>query len=57
MLFRSGSTAGGQGGSGIVIVRFPSNYANANVTGSPTFANVGGYKYYTFASTGTITFQ
>jgi hypothetical protein len=47
---------GGNGGSGIIIVRFESAYASAtSTTGSPTFTNTGGYKTYTFTSSGSIT--
>jgi hypothetical protein len=48
---------GGAGGSGIVIISYPSNYANAaSTTGSPTFTNTGGFKIYTWTSSGSITF-
>ena len=50
--------AGGVGGSGIVILRYPSyGYSAATSTvGSPTYTIVGGYKTYTFTSSGSITF-
>lgn len=45
------------GGSGVVIIRYPSNYADAaSTTGSPTFTNTGGYKIYKFTGSGSITF-
>jgi hypothetical protein len=45
------------GGSGIVVLRYPNTYPNPSATsGSPTVANTGGYKIYTFNSTGSITF-
>jgi hypothetical protein len=48
---------GGNGGSGVVIIRYPSNYADAaSTTGSPTFTNTGGYKIYKFTGSGSITF-
>jgi hypothetical protein len=57
---RGGGAGGGapaaSGGSGVVIVRYLDSFSNAVVTGSPTFANVGGYKIYTFNGAGTITF-
>ena len=47
----------GNGGSGIVIVRYPSAFANASATtGSPSFYNSGGYKYYKYNASGSITF-
>ncbi len=52
-----GGGDGGNGGSGVVIVRYPDRYNNAtSVTGSPTLTISGGYKLYTFTSSGSITF-
>ena len=52
-----GSTLGGAGGSGVVIIRFPNTYANAVITtGSPTFTDNAGFKYYIFTASGNITF-
>ena len=51
-------TVAGSGGSGIVIVRYLNTYSLAAVTtGSPTFANIGGYYIYTWTQSGTITFN
>jgi hypothetical protein len=51
------ATTGGSGGSGIVIIRYPNSYPAANgTTGSPTYANTGGWRTYTFTSSGTISF-
>jgi hypothetical protein len=49
---------GAQGGSGIVIIRYSNTYSNAtSTTGNPTGpVNTGGYKYYTFTGSGSITF-
>jgi len=48
---------GGNGGSGVVILRYPNTYILAvSTTGSPTVTNVGGYRYYTFTGSGSITF-
>jgi len=45
------------GGSGVVIIRYPNTAADAvSTTGSPTFTNTGGNKIYTFTSSGSITF-
>jgi hypothetical protein len=45
------------GGSGIVIVRYPDTYnAAASTTGSPTITVANGYRTYMFLSSGTITF-
>jgi len=48
---------GAAGGSGIVIIRYPDSYAAASATtGSPTITVTGGYRIYTFTSSGSITF-
>lgn len=54
----SGSAmSGGNGGSGIVIIRYPDTYgAASSTTGSPTIVVSGGYRIYTWTSSGTITF-
>ena len=47
----------GSGGSGIVIISYPSIYANASITtGSPTITLANGNTIYTFTGTGSITF-
>ena len=47
---------GGAGGSGIVVIRYPDTSAAAtSTTGSPTYTVAGGYRVYTFTSSGTIT--
>jgi hypothetical protein len=52
----SGSTSGA-GGSGIVIIRYPSSYKlAASTTGSPTQTSANGYIIYTWTSSGSITF-
>jgi hypothetical protein len=49
--------AGGAGGSGIVILRYPSYLAPAtSTTGSPEMVVSGGWRVYTFVASGTITF-
>lgn len=50
------NTVGGTGADGIVIVRYPNTYPDATVTGNPTFTNVGGYKIYTWITSGSISF-
>jgi hypothetical protein len=48
---------GGAGGSGIVIVRYPSYLAPAtSTTGSPETYVSGNYRVYKFVASGTITF-
>jgi hypothetical protein len=38
-----------------VIIRYPNTLPDAaSTTGSPTFTNTGGYKYYKFTGSGTI---
>jgi hypothetical protein len=52
-----GSSSPGSGGSGIVIIKYANTFSNAAATtGSPTFANTGGFKIYTFTGSGSITF-
>jgi hypothetical protein len=46
---------GASGGSGIVIVAYPDTYdAAVSTTGSPTVTVTGGYRYYTYNSSGSI---
>jgi hypothetical protein len=47
--------AGGNGGKGVVIIRYPDTFANATVSGA-TLSVTGGYKIYRFTDTGSITF-
>ena len=52
-----GGGAGGAGGSGVVIIRYPSYFLPAtSTTGSPTITVTGGYRYYKFTQSGTLTF-
>lgn len=53
---RGGGVAAGSGGSGIVIIRTLDSIAQASTTGSPTITTSGGYRFYRFTSSGTITF-
>jgi hypothetical protein len=49
--------AGGAGGSGVVIVRYPQiNSAPALVTGAPQVSYADGYQIYTWTSSGSIIF-
>ena len=51
------SNPGGQGGSGVVILRYPdSSSAAISTTGSPTITVAGGYRVYEFTQSGSITF-
>jgi hypothetical protein len=48
---------GGAGGSGIVVIRYPSYQAPAaSTTGSPEMIIAGAWRVYTFVASGTITF-
>lgn len=52
----AGGAAPGNGGSGIVIIRYPDTLADAvSVTNGVKYVS-GGYKYYKFNTSGTITF-
>jgi hypothetical protein len=49
--------SGGNGGSGIVIIRYSDTLAAAaSTTGSPTITVAGGYRVYKWTSSGSITF-
>jgi hypothetical protein len=51
------NVGGGAGSSGVVIIRYSDAFAAAtSTTGSPTVTVSGGYRIYTFTSSGTITF-
>jgi hypothetical protein len=53
----SGTDVGGNGGSGIVIIRYPANCAPpTSTTGNPQINYADSYQIYTFTSSGTITF-
>jgi hypothetical protein len=47
---------GQSGGSGIIIIRCVDSITASSTTGSPTVTTSGGYRYYRFTSSGTITF-
>jgi len=50
-----GARSGGNGGSGVVIIRYPDFYpAASTTTGSPTLQTTGGYRIYTFTGSGSI---
>jgi hypothetical protein len=51
----TGSTNyGGNGGSGIVIIRHLSNYSTGTTTGSPSVYTSGSYKVYVFTGSGSV---
>jgi len=51
------SKSGGNGGSGIVVIRYPSYLAPAtSTTGSPETYVTGFWRVYRFVASGTITF-
>ena len=47
---------GSAGGSGLVIIKGPGSITAASTTGSPTRYETGGYTYYKFTGSGSITF-
>lgn len=51
-----GTGLGGAGGSGIVILAYPSTFPAASSVTNGTLTTVGGYKVYTFLTSGSITF-
>lgn len=53
----AGSVSGGAGGSGVVIIRHPDTNATGSTTGSPTISTSGGYTYYKFTESGTISWS
>jgi len=57
--YQSAYVAGGNGGSGVVVIAYPDTYANiASISGGLTYTltTPTGYKVYTFtAGTGTVT--
>jgi hypothetical protein len=45
------------GGSGFVAIRYADSFPVAtSTTGSPTYLNSGGYHYYAWTGSGTVTF-
>lgn len=48
---------GSPGGSGLVVIRYPTTFPEATVTGSPTLTISSGYYYYAFTSSGTLSFS
>lgn len=48
---------GGDGGSGCCIIRYPTQYSAATVTGTTTTPTQGGYYVYRWNGNGTITFN
>jgi hypothetical protein len=53
----AGSASAANGGSGIVIIRYPATASPpVATTGNPQISYAGGYQIFTFTSSGTITF-
>ena len=53
----SGGAVGGAGGSGIIIIRYPSSFDKAPVTGSPITITANGYHMFAFVGSGSISFN
>jgi hypothetical protein len=51
----AGDQDGGAGGSGIVILRRAGSYTAGATTGSPTRTESGGFTYYVWTGSGSIT--
>jgi hypothetical protein len=47
---------GGNGGSGLVIIRYPIYHTKAIITGAGSYSEIGGNRVYTFTGLGSITF-
>jgi hypothetical protein len=47
---------GAAGGSGIVVIRYPTTYSAATTTGTVSYTTTDTYRIYTFTGSGTITF-
>jgi len=52
--YSTNTNIGGNGGKGVVIIRYPANYSALSTTGA-TATIVGGYRYYTFTASGSLT--
>lgn len=52
-----GQLVAGNGGSGVVIIKYINTLNQATTTGNPNFSNVGGFYTYTFTGSGSITFN
>ncbi|NBT97339.1 MAG: hypothetical protein EBT43_05910, partial [Methylocystaceae bacterium] len=52
--WESGRTSAGNGGSGIAVIRYPTTYKPATITGSVTQQIIGGNYVYVFTDDGTI---
>ena len=48
---------GGNGGSGVAIIRYPNSYTAATLYSGATYTNSGGYRIYTFTTSGSISWQ
>jgi len=53
--YHTGSQVAEAGGSGVVIIRYPTANDLSSTTGSPIKTITGGYKYYKFTQSGTFT--
>jgi hypothetical protein len=55
--YSAGYGTGGNGGSGFVCIRYANTYDAASATtGSPSYADSGGYHIYQWTGSGSITF-
>ena len=54
--YAAGGGTGTAGGSGVVVIRYADSYAVAVTTGSPTVVVSGGYRTYTWTTSGSIAF-
>lgn len=57
LAFASGGSQAGRGGDGVVVIRYPISFTTAATTGSPTETTDATYRYYTFTTSGTISWN
>lgn len=55
--YATGGGTGTAGGAGVVVIRYPDTVSAAVTTGNPTITASGGYRIYTWTTSGTISFN
>lgn len=57
LAFAQSTSQAGRGGDGVIIIRYPIGFGTAATTGSVTATTDATYRYYTFTSSGTISWN